>query len=78
MSEEYCKWCGSNRHSSDNCRIRNLSGMLTGDDFDPNNLPDVLVIANEDNLFEAIDEAHFHQHLREGKLSSNKHRKRTP
>jgi len=77
MSTEYCEWCGSSKHSSDRCPTRNLVRALTGYDYDSQNMPDLVVIAaDEENLETAIEEAHMAQHIIEGK-SYFKHSVRT-
>jgi len=57
-----CEWCGSDRHLSGNCPTRELVRGLTGEDFDQNNLPDVLIVGDIDNLEKMVGIAHTLQH----------------
>ena len=57
-----CEWCGSSRHPSDNCPTRELVRALTGDVYDSDNLPDVVLVGDIENLDTMIGIGHTLQH----------------
>ena len=57
-----CEWCGSSKHPSDRCPTRELVRGLTGENFVPDNLPDVLIVGDIDNLEKMVCIAHTLQH----------------
>lgn len=60
-----CKWCGSDGHSSDNCSTKNLVEHLIKEPSGVDKaLPSLTVVADEEDVGEAIDEAHFVQHVK--------------
>lgn len=67
-----CIHCGSSRHISEECPTLHLTKFILGQDHDEECLPDHVVAVDEDDLFDAIDEAHALQHT-----SIIKHRKRS-
>ena len=67
---EYCEWCGSSKHQSDECPTLNLVKALTGKPFHETNMPDLVVITDDKGLERSIEEAHMLQHLfKDGKAS---------
>ena len=60
MSE--CEWCGSSKHLSDRCPTRELVRGLTGEPYNPELLPEVLLIGSIDELEKMVGIAHTLQH----------------
>ena len=69
-----CKHCGSGRHISEECSVLNLTRYLLGQDYDDKHIPDLTLVVEEEDLFDAIDEIHAVKHIE----SQDKHRKRIP
>ena len=57
-----CEWCGSSRHTSDKCPTYNLVGALTGEGYDPEVLPDVVLVGKIEDLDTMIGIGHTLQH----------------
>jgi len=57
-----CEWCGSSKHPSDRCPTRELVRGLTGEPYNSEILPDVLIIGDIDTLEKMVGIAHTLQH----------------
>jgi len=57
-----CEWCGSSKHPSNSCPTREFVRGLTGEPYNPELLPDVLIIGGIDDLEKMIGIAHTLQH----------------
>lgn len=65
-----CKWCGSDRHPSDQCPTLNFVNSLLGRDHDQDNMPDIVGVI--DDLL-AMDENELHDNGAQlNKLKPNK------
>lgn len=52
-----CEWCGSDRHSSDNCPTRNLVRFLNDEQLPENGkFPDFASVMTEQELFSKTEE----------------------
>ena len=61
-----CRWCGSEAHSSKECKTKKLVEFLNSNEVvAPANLPKIVVVSDA-KLVDAIEEAHALLHIKRG------------
>ena len=70
MSEN-CIYCGSSSHKSESCHMKQWADYLTGkSDKGPERR--TLIVTDENNLIDAVEEAHALKHIKTNSRSQTK------
>ena len=59
-----CKYCGSDRHLSDNCPTLNLVRMWNELPYDENNMPDIVTVLDFEELID-LNENELHDQVKQ-------------